>query len=146
MMQAPCGRHSGRKLTWTMRQSMPMIYHLPSNLLETCPYAIACTRCQFRCHPRHVDLLYSRRGLHLVIIRKERACKPAVAPMVSIHMLTILFVSLGAWNGFVYSPDEYPIFLMTSFHAHPSSSAEYDFEDEGTHFGSSYLLVGISSQ
>ncbi|GJE98690.1 hypothetical protein PsYK624_149250 [Phanerochaete sordida] len=53
---------------------------------------------------------------------------------------------LGAWNGFVYSPDEYPIFLMTSFHAQPSRSAEYDFEDEGTHFGSSYRLVGICSQ
>ncbi|EKM56765.1 uncharacterized protein PHACADRAFT_172445 [Phanerochaete carnosa HHB-10118-sp] len=52
----------------------------------------------------------------------------------------------GQWNGFVYSHTEYPIFLMTSFHARPSHSQEHHFEDHGTHFGATYRLLGLCSQ
>lgn len=54
--------------------------------------------------------------------------------------------SLGEWNGFVYSRTEYPIFLMTSFVAYPSSTAGCEFEARGMHYGASYHLQGTCSQ
>ncbi|KAJ3554138.1 hypothetical protein NM688_g3261 [Phlebia brevispora] len=49
---------------------------------------------------------------------------------------------LGEWNGFVYSHQEYPIFLMTSFYVHVSPSNDSDFEASGVHYGTTYQLTG----
>ncbi|KAI0340329.1 hypothetical protein BDW22DRAFT_412068 [Trametopsis cervina] len=52
---------------------------------------------------------------------------------------------LGEWNGFVYSPDEYPLFLMTSFYLHTSIPGKnYNVEAFGSHYGASYMLTGTS--
>lgn len=48
----------------------------------------------------------------------------------------------GEWNGFVYNEHQYPIFLMTSFYAHVSSSDQSEFEASGRHYGATYQLTG----
>lgn len=57
-------------------------------------------------------------------------------------VLPPLAALLGEWNGFVYSRVEYPLFLMTSFVAYPSTMSIYDFEARGMHYGASYRLYG----
>lgn len=69
----------------------------------------------------------------------SKRCKPS---RFRCSRVTNVRASLGEWNGFVYSADEYPIFLMTSFYAHASSSEDYDIEARGCHYGTTYTLHG----